>query len=69
MPYSLRAFRLVVAYNTRYRLKYAKYVKSPVIVKTAATIGAGLALAAVLVFYAMPERYSRCDCLRAVCIC
>eukprot|EP00904_Undaria_pinnatifida_P000027 jgi/Undpi1/10024/HiC_scaffold_28.g12478.m1 len=59
VPYSLRAFRLVVAYNTRYRLKYAKYVKSPVIVKAAATIGAGLALAAVLVFYAMPERYSR----------
>ena len=59
VPYVLRAFRLVVAYNTHYRLRYARYVKGAVIKKITVTAGIGIAIAAMLVFYNVPDRYAR----------
>lgn len=62
-PYCLRALQLVVAYNTQYRLKYARYVKSKNILKIAVLMGTGIAVSTLLIFIYMPERYGRCDCL------
>ena len=52
---------MVVAYNTPYRLKYARYVKTKNILKMSVLIGAALLVAAWYVMYSMPERYSRCN--------
>lgn len=53
----------MVAYNTQYRLKYARYVKSKNILKIAVLMGTGIAVSTLLIFIYMPERYGRCDCL------
>ena len=66
VPYCLRALQLVVVYNTRYRLKYARYVKGAVIMKISVATVIGVALAIFLVFYYVPDRYSRYDCLHGV---
>ena len=63
VPYCLRALQLVVVYNTRYRLKYARYVKRNTILKMSVVIGTAIFVAALLIWYNMPERYSRCACL------
>ena len=55
--------QLVVAYNTQCRLKYARYVNGKNILKIFVVIGTAVAVAAVLVFYNMPERYARYDWL------
>lgn len=60
-PYFLRAVQLVIAYNTYYRLKYARYVKGRNLVKISAVIGGAISVAAILVLYNMPERYARCE--------
>lgn len=67
VPYCLRALQLVVAYNSRYRLKYARYVKANNILKISVVAGAAIAVAALLVWYHMPERYSRYTCLFGPC--
>ena len=65
-PYCLRAIQLVVAYNTHYRLKYARYVKTKNILKMSVMIGTAILVAALFVMHKMPERYARCDCLGGV---
>lgn len=59
LPYCLRACRLVVLFNTQYRLKYARYVKQRNIAKISVIIGTGVVIGAFLVLYNMPERYAR----------
>lgn len=59
LPYCLRACRLVVLYNTQYRLKYARYVKKRNIVKMSVAIGTGIIIGAFLVLRNMRERYAR----------
>lgn len=59
LPYCLRACRLVVLYNTQYRLKYARYVKLRNIAKISVTIGTGIIIGAFLVMRNMQERYAR----------
>lgn len=62
-PYCLRALKLVVAYNTKYRLKYARYVKDKNILKMSLVVDTGISITTLLIFIYMPERYGRYACL------
>lgn len=62
LPYCLRACRLVVLFNTQYRLKYARYVKQRNIAKISVVIGTGVVIGAVVFLYNMRERYARYNC-------
>ena len=67
LPYSLRACRLVILYNTQYRLRYAQYVKPRNIAKILVVTGTGITISASLVLNSMPERYARYSCTMSMC--
>ncbi|CAM9499242.1 unnamed protein product [Ectocarpus sp. 8 AP-2014] len=58
MPYFVRAVRLVIAYDRKYRLKYAKFVKRKHATGVLVLTSIGLTIRAGLVFGDDPAHYS-----------
>ena len=58
-PYCLRACRLVVAYNTNYRIRFARFVKTRTLTKTWALSSLCILGYACAVFVNMQDRYAR----------
>lgn len=58
VPYSLRAVRLIVIYNTAYRIKYARYVKWVYLLRIWTVLATAILLVALLIFINMRDRYA-----------
>lgn len=58
-PYFLRALRLVIIYNTDYRLKYARFVKWKRMMKMWIASVVVVLVSGISFVVHMPERYSR----------
>jgi len=59
-PFGLRAFRLVILYDTAYRLKYARFVKWKVITRAWVAVAGAIGIYAMVIFVCLKEtRYAR----------